>query len=673
VASKYTKLTPAERAAAYAKRDAGGVASKLAKEKRIKELIDSFIETGDYENFKTQLASSQKKFRLPSGQLRGATAGGRVPPTLLKEITEAFKAGPDSAKFKELVRISGRDASELIEFSEKIPVKGTIDAKTRAIKAKESFPEWRKKTEAEKAATQAKAQLKRTGNLAYSKAALGSKDFSFLEILNKKKAEINNFFKNDPKRLFNTDFGKNTKDLIDARFKDGKITFDRRANSYYQKLIDKGIYSEFDISPVRIKKKSLRYPINLNVAPSQFNSAFIEQVDRYFRKNNNPSALNEVSEFLKSKNLRLNIPDVATIGAEADVAFVPETGKTPRIDKTLQILGYEGDGLEKIKEIYKSEPGNSVFRKGMDDIIKCADGCFIKVANKNPEKVLDTLKKEPQKLIRLFRGESMFKPKDLGYTGDKIIPPSARGRWFSKSPEVAGMFAEYPGIIKKVDVTPTEFAKGKKIQTRSKLGSYVDPNELVLPKSKMADVGIDIPRTIGYNLKWDNIKGAFVNSGTDDVVSQAELKTWAADNPMPVKAGTEDAFKPIKKSMLKTIGKSLAYVGAPLPTAVIDSYFIGKQIADDRPAENIAKDPLNWLGLATMSTLSDISGVSKAGKLNTALRLGMSPGLIRGASRFLGLPGLAISTALTAYDQYEKYKNEEGLIYNLFNNKARPV
>ena len=127
------------------------------------------------------------------------------------------------------------------------------------------------------------------------------------------------------------------------------------------------------------------------------------------------------------------------------------------------------------------------------------------VSEKHPlYKKLKSLVTDP-KLIRLFRGEPLFKPKDLGYTGDKLIPQSARGRWFSKSPEVAGIFADYPGIIKKVDVTPEEFAKGKKIQTRTKLGSYVDPNELVLPKSKMADVGIDIPRTIGYNLKWDNI------------------------------------------------------------------------------------------------------------------------------------------------------------------------
>ena len=126
-------------------------------------------------------------------------------------------------------------------------------------------------------------------------------------------------------------------------------------------------------------------------------------------------------------------------------------------------------------------------------------------------------------------------------------------------------------------------------------------------------------------------------------------------------------------NLLKTVGKSLAYVGAPLPTALIDSYFVGRQISEDKSAAEIAKDPLNWLGLATMSSLSNISGVTKPGKVNAALRLGMSPGLIRGVSRFAGIPGLAISTALTAYDQYEKYKNEEGLIYNFFNKGSKAI
>ena len=191
-------------------------------------------------------------------------------------------------------------------------------------------------------------------------------------------------------------------------------------------------------------------------------------------------------------------------------------------------------------------------------------------------------------------------------------------------------------------------------------------------KSKRTIFGdVEVPKG---TLRYDSVVGGFVDPQfPTQVINNAQIKAWATENPMPVRAGTEDALKPIKGNLLKTVGKSLAYVGAPLPTALIDSYFVGKQISEDRSAAEIAKDPLNWLGLATMSTLSNISGVTKPGKVNAALRLGMSPGLIRGVSRFAGIPGLAISTALTAYDQYNKYKNEEGLIYNLFNDKAKAV
>ena len=178
-------------------------------------------------------------------------------------------------------------------------------------------------------------------------------------------------------------------------------------------------------------------------------------------------------------------------------------------------------------------------------------------------------------------------------------------------------------------------------------------------------------------IRYNNITGAMVNTSNGTAIKPGELKTFAADNPISVEAGTEDAFKPIKKNFLKTVGKTLAKVGAPLPTALLDSYFIGKQIQDDKPAVEIAKDPLNWLGLATMSTLTKVGGITNAGvatpgTMNTILRLGMSPAGITAISR-LGYVGLAVSGALTAYDQYNKYQNEEGLIYNLFNDKAKAV
>jgi len=258
--------------------------------------------------------------------------------------------------------------------------------------------------------------------------------------------------------------------------------------------------------------------------------------------------------------------------------------------------------LENFKTIYANEPDGSAFRKAMDKRVNCADGCFIKVANKNPEKISKLL--STGKVIR---------------ASDLPQPP-----------------------------------------VKSEVENIRVVNEFM-------------QRNPRANIKYNTEAGTFVNTQTNTIDNKFNAKAYAENNPIDVKAGTEDALKPIKGNLLKTVGKSLAYVGAPLPTALIDTYFIGKQISEDRPAAEIAKDPLNWLGLATMSTLSEISGVSKPGKMNAALRLGMSPGLIRGVSRFAGIPGLAISTALTAYDQYQKYQNEEGLIYDFFNKSSKAI
>ena len=164
-------------------------------------------------------------------------------------------------------------------------------------------------------------------------------------------------------------------------------------------------------------------------------------------------------------------------------------------------------------------------------------------------------------------------------------------------------------------------------------------------------------------IKWNPELGVFVNKETGAVVNQEQLKAWAADNPMPVQAGTS-----VKPGLLRKTGRALAHLGLPLPTAALDTYFIGRQIEEGRDATEIAKDPFNWLGLATMEPLTKAAGMAdKSGKMASAMRLWMSPGMIRGATRFLGLPGLALSTGLTAYDQYKKYQNKEGFVYDLFN------
>ena len=59
------------------------------------------------------------------------------------------------------------------------------------------------------------------------------------------------------------------------------------------------------------------------------------------------------------------------------------------------------------------------------------------------------------------------------------------------------------------------------------------------------------------DIKYNPILGAFVNSATDEVVSQLDLKIWAAKNPMPVAAGSLTTPKEKGKSPsgVETINK----------------------------------------------------------------------------------------------------------------------
>ena len=303
-------------------------------------------------------------------------------------------------------------------------------------------------------------------------------------------------------------------------------------------------------------------------------------------------------------------------------------------------------------------------------------------ATKGP---LKKLKNDAQKIIRLYRGEEPARRTEL-YKATKDLPgmyeESLKGRFYFDNPADARYYARRQGTltgnVKSVDVPENMVNIGKKIAVRRR-----GPNlsgEVILPKKFVGKETVNIPQTafaraqaitegVTDKLKWDNIVGAFTTKD-GDIASQADIKTYAADNPMKVQVGEEPLKVATNKSVLKNVGKAIATVGAPLPTALLDAYFINEQVKEGKGTAEIASNPLNWLGLATMEPLSKVAGVAETGKLNSLLRLGLNPATIRGISRFAGLPGLAISTALTAYDQYQKYKDGEGLIYNLFNKEG---
>ena len=120
---------------------------------------------------------------------------------------------------------------------------------------------------------------------------------------------------------------------------------------------------------------------------------------------------------------------------------------------------------------------------------------------------------------------------------------------------------------------------------------------------------------------------------------------------------------------LGPVGKALSGFATPLGIAATTPLNVARQVYEGESVEDIATNPLNYLGPAFAGTLTKEAtvGMPKGGMLNKALRLGMSPAGVRGISKFFGLPGLALSLGYEGYDQYKKYTEGRGFVYNLLN------
>ena len=212
-------------------------------------------------------------------------------------------------------------------------------------------------------------------------------------------------------------------------------------------------------------------------------------------------------------------------------------------------------------------------------------------------------------------------------------------------------------------------------------------------------------------LKYDATQGSIVNANTDQKADQNQILEYVKDNPLKVTAGTSlgfaaqevpGAYKAARDlgrgRVRSTLGISgalrpvLTTFGTPLLTGLYEGAIASKRLDEGETATDILTDPVGpALGLTLMEPLSKLSGVvrdapkrtmlegaknyfnlsnvgqARPGLTGQILRMGLSPRMIAGASRFLGLPGLALGLGMSGYDAYKNYQNQEGMIYNLFN------
>jgi len=365
---------------------------------------------------------------------------------------------------------------------------------------------------------------------------------------------------------------------------------------------------------VQLGGELLNAPANRFAAPFSINQFFVPDAEKFIEKNyNNPEAQTKINDIVeKAKELKVPLrPDVP-------------------------------------KGIFKNEAGNPVRFIGYTENL-----------NKPVEKIIDVVK--------------TYTPKGL----NKFTLPILAGTALIGTAQ-----AKTPSSVQ---------------DTQTAMQDQVVEGQAPEPK-------------LASPIKYDSYAG-FVNpEDPNEKVSQSDLLYWIADNEIPeevqqvgkmvgeaaaviggatVGLGLPDAKKTIEeariagKSPVKgVLGKGFYRLGSPLATA---AFTVPQLFDEDTTFKDIGTDPLNYLGLATMETLGKRAGTIAApaaaqatgimgalknygtlknvgeavpGKLSAALRLGLNPRVIAGASRFLGIPGLIASTGYSLYD-YLSNKDKE--------------
>ncbi len=166
----------------------------------------------------------------------------------------------------------------------------------------------------------------------------------------------------------------------------------------------------------------------------------------------------------------------------------------------------------------------------------------------------------------------------------------------------------------------------------------------------MVDKPDPTPEILDYQLP---VLGATTAAGT------------AATAPSTIEAARSSRFgkKPsgYTKTALKTLGRGLATTGTPLGLAALEPLHIAGQVQAGDSLGEIATNPWNYAGLAFADDLSKFATKGLGPNIAKAMRLGISPAALRIGSRFLGMPGLALSLGISGYEMYDDYKKKRGM------------
>ena len=415
--------------------------------------------------------------------------------------------------------------------------------------------------------------------------------------------------------------------------------------------------------------------------------------------NNNPNAILEDKELLDKISTRVD-KDGNIYKSKVDLSAVLDPKKDARFfnlshGKRIQLGG----------ELLDSTANRFAAPFSLNQFFTPDAERFIEKNYSNPEaqsKIDDIVNKAKELKVTLrpdvpkgtFKNELGNPVRFIGYT-ENLNKPVEKIVDVVETYTPRGIKAKIPAGVKSLLLTPFLLAAGK-------------------PKEKDEKIINETPKiNLAEQIKYNPYAGFVKAEQPEEKASQSDILYWISDNEiledlkeigtltkdlavtaaagsaafaLPDLKSTIQESRAAGQSPLKTAGSALAKgfyrLGSPLATAA----FTAPQILDEETTtKDIVTDPFNYLGLTFMENFGKRAGTIAApaaaeatgilgtlknyatlknvgeavpGKLNAALRLGLSPRAIAGASRFLGIPGLLASSAYSLYDYLSDKESE---------------
>jgi hypothetical protein len=342
---------------------------------------------------------------------------------------------------------------------------------------------------------------------------------------------------------------------------------------------------------------------------------------------------------IEAGNLK-RVPELEKLGVQVkvdDVLFGSGSGKA-----SSDLLKIQGQ----VTDFYRGQEGETVLNRLFSDFRKDAVNngpiCSLvrtKKANGGTIRCVDAVEEaiqnDPEKLVRDASRIDKFKNSATKF----LQSPFVRGT--GKFGALAAAGAATAGAVKKfMNDDPTTYLSNEDQQKNMLISMITDP-VVDEPKSDAAILDYQLP-----------VVGAGAAAGT------------AAVAPSTIEAARSGALgakkSGITKTGLKTLGRGLAALGTPAALLATEPLFIGGQIAEGDSLGEIATDPINYLGAAFTDPAARFATKGVSPGIAKAMRLGISPSVLKTVSRRFGLPGLALSLGISGYETFDDYRNKRG-------------